>query len=189
MRHRSSSQPQLTAAVFLRLADLAPALLVGFGLAGGRGVDAGRGDFHRQGDDVDGGVGDRADDAAGRKEPARSRTSSAGQCRGQTLERQRQSDEKKSHIRSLALIACDRPGAALLGCRRPANCARRCRSHKARLARRRAAADGGRNSAPGTMSTRRAAGSARFEPDPFGDRRRDRGEVELRERVAARRRR
>ena len=54
------------AGLFLGLAQLAAALLVGFGLAGGGGVDPGRNDLDRQGDDIDRGVGDGADDAADR---------------------------------------------------------------------------------------------------------------------------
>ena len=57
-------QPQLPAARFLRLANLAAALLVRFGLAGGRRVDPGGRDLHRQGDDVDRGSGHGADNAA-----------------------------------------------------------------------------------------------------------------------------
>ena len=63
------------AALLLRLAHLAAALLVGLGLAGGRRVDPGRDDLHRQGDDIDRGLGDRADDAAG-QEPAAGRVTS-----------------------------------------------------------------------------------------------------------------
>ncbi len=57
-------------ALLVLLAELAAALFVGFGLAGRRGIDAGRHDFHGQGDDVDGGLGDGADDAAGQQERA-----------------------------------------------------------------------------------------------------------------------
>ena len=57
-------EARVATGLFLGLAQLAAALLVGFGLAGGGQVDAFRDDLHRQGGDVDRGVGDGADDAA-----------------------------------------------------------------------------------------------------------------------------
>jgi hypothetical protein len=56
------------AAAFVLLAELASALLVGFRLAGGDGVHACRRGFDRQGDDVDRGACDRADDASAKEE-------------------------------------------------------------------------------------------------------------------------
>ena len=58
---------RFAAALLVRLAKLASGLLVGFGLAGGRRVDPGRGDLDRQGDDIDRGLRHLADDAAGQE--------------------------------------------------------------------------------------------------------------------------
>jgi hypothetical protein len=55
---------RLAAAALLLLAQLAPALLIGFGLAGGRRVYARRDHLHWKGDYVHGCAGDRANDAA-----------------------------------------------------------------------------------------------------------------------------
>ena len=48
LRQRSAIARACLPALLVLLAQLAAALLVGFGLAGGRGIDAGRGDLHRQ---------------------------------------------------------------------------------------------------------------------------------------------
>ena len=69
LRQRSSARRSWRPRSSSCLADLAAALLVGFGLAGGRRVDAGRRDLHRQGDDIDRGLGD-GPDAAGKQRAA-----------------------------------------------------------------------------------------------------------------------
>ena len=50
------------------LLQLAAALLVALGLAGGRRIDSGRDDFDRQGHDIDRGAGDGSDDAAAERQ-------------------------------------------------------------------------------------------------------------------------
>src|SRR5437763_14596632 len=61
-------EAELFPAQFVLLARLAPTLLVTLGLAGGRGIDSGRHDLHRNGGDVDCRLGDGSDDAAAEEE-------------------------------------------------------------------------------------------------------------------------
>jgi hypothetical protein len=56
---------QLAPSLLILLAEFAPALLVGLGLAGGRGVDSGGHSLHRQRHHIDGSFCNRSDNATG----------------------------------------------------------------------------------------------------------------------------
>jgi hypothetical protein len=58
---------QLAASFLILFPKLAPPFLVGFGLAGGRGVDSGGHSFDRQRHDIHGSFSDRSDNATGQQ--------------------------------------------------------------------------------------------------------------------------
>ena len=107
-------------ALLVLLAHFAAALLVGLGLAGGHRIDARRDDLDRQGDDIDRGLGDRADDAAGkseREERGRStrfmaaRLADAGVTGNERSQLHRRFGERFG-LRSAALRRLRRPGGS-----------------------------------------------------------------------------